>query len=182
VLATLTATPGDLKLLNGFLFQQGVLRHDNLVSFIILLAGLSLAFIFPGALLMGMNLSGGGQIYTVSWGRTGSGVGVSYFADTIGAIGGSLAAGFFLIPRLGTLHSLTLVALTNLFIGVVAFSCVGRSASKTRFSVIRFAALGVGLAIVEIAAGRSISPNTFSGIFVPPDARLVYINETLAAL
>jgi len=106
-------------------------------------------------------------------------VGVSYFADTIGAIGGSLAAGFFLIPRLGTLHSLTLVALTNLFIGVVAFSCVGRSASKTRFSVIRFAALGVGLAIVEIAAGRSISPNTFSGIFVPPDARLVYINEDI---
>ena len=179
VLASLAATPAILKLLNGFLFRQDVMQYGDLFSFIVLLATLSLIFIFPGALLMGMTFPVAAKIYTVSRGRTGSGVGVSYFADTIGAIGGSLAAGFFLIPRLGTLHSLMLVALANLAIGVVAFSCVGRSASKTRFSVVRFAALGVGLALVEFAAGRSISPGTFSGIFVPPGARLVYINEDI---
>ena len=179
VLASLAATPAILKLLNGFLFRQDVMQYGDLFSFIVLLATLSLIFIFPGALLMGMTFPVAAKIYTVSRGRTGSGVGVSYFADTIGAIGGSLAAGFFLIPRLGTLHSLMLVALANLAIGVVAFSCVGRSASKTKFSAVRFAVLGVGLALVEFAAGRSISPGTFSGIFVPPGARLVYINEDI---
>jgi spermidine synthase len=179
VLTTLAATPAILKSLSGFLFQQDVLRYGDLVSFIVLLAALSLIFIFPGALLMGMTFPVAAKIYTVSRGRTGSGVGVSYFADTIGAIGGSLAAGFFLIPRFGTLHSLILVALANLAIGVVAFSCVGRSASGTRFSAVRFAALAVGLAVVEFAAGGSIAPNTFSGIFVPPDARLAYINEDI---
>jgi spermidine synthase len=179
VLATLAATPAILKSLNGFLFQQGVMQYGDLVSFIVLLATLSLIFIFPGALLMGMTFPVAAKIYTASRGRTGSGVGVSYFADTIGAIGGSLAAGFFLIPRFGTLHSLILVALANLVIGVVAFSCVGRSASETRFSAVRFAALGVGLAIVEFAAVGSISPSTFSGVFVPPDARLAYINEDI---
>ena len=167
VLASLAATPAILKLLNGFLFQQGVMRYGDWFSFIVLLATLSLIFIFPGAFLMGMTFPVAAKIYTVSRGRTGSGVGVSYFADTIGAIGGSLAAGFFLIPRLGTLHSLILVALANLTIGVVAFSCVGRSAAKTKFSAIRFAALGVGLAIVEIAAGRSISPEHLFGNFRP---------------
>jgi spermidine synthase len=179
VLASLAATPAILKLLNGFLFRQGVMQYGDLVSFIVLLATLSLIFIFPGALLMGMTFPVAAKIYTVSRGRTGSGVGVSYFADTIGAIGGSLAAGFFLIPSLGTLHSLILVALVNLALGVVAFSCVGRSASKIKFSAIRFAVLGVGLAIVEFTAGRSISPGTFSGVFVPPDARLVYLNEDI---
>ena len=179
VLATLAVTPAILKLLNAFLYQQGALRYGDLASFIVLLATLSLIFIFPGALLMGMTFPVAAKIYTVSRGRTGSGVGVSYFADTIGAIGGSLAAGFFLIPRFGTLHSLMLVALANLAIGVIAFSCVGRSASVTRFSAVRFAALGVCLAIVEFAAGGSISPNAFSGVFVPPNARLTYINEDI---
>jgi spermidine synthase len=179
VLASLAATPAILQLLNGFLFRQGIMQYSDLVSFIMLLATLSLVFIFPGAFLMGMTFPVAAKIYTVSRGRTGSGVGVSYFADTIGAIGGSLAAGFFLIPRFGTLHSLMLVALANLAIGIVAFSCVSRRASETRFSAVRFAALGLGLAVVELMAGNSISPDTFSGVFVPPGARLTYINEDI---
>ena len=82
VLASLAATPAILKLLNGFLFRQDVMQYGDLFSFIVLLATLSLIFIFPGALLMGMTFPVAAKIYTVSRGRTGSGVGVSYFADT----------------------------------------------------------------------------------------------------
>ena len=179
VLATLGATPVVLKVLNNFLFQGGALRFGDFISFIVLQAVVSLIFIFPGAVLMGMTFPVAAKIYAASRGRTGSGVGVSYFADTIGAIGGSLAAGFFLIPRLGTLHSLIVVALVNLLIGVVAYSCRGRTGPEIRFSVRWFALLGVTVAAVGLAARGGIPASTFSGIFVPPDARLTYINEDI---
>ncbi len=177
VLATLVVTPAILKSLNNFLFQGGTLRFGDFFSFIVLQAAVSLIFIFPGAALMGMTFPVAAKIYAAARGRTGSGVGVSYFADTFGAIGGSLAAGFFLIPRLGTLHSLILVALVNLAIGVVAFSC--RSGTETRFSTVRLAVLAAALVTVGFSVRGSIPPGTFSGVFIPPGARLDYLNEDI---
>jgi spermidine synthase len=179
VLATLAETPWVLKSLNNFLFQKGALRFGDFVSFIVLEGTVSLIFIFPGALLMGMTFPVAAKIYTASRGRLGSGVGISYFADTIGAIGGSLAAGFFLIPHLGTLNSLIIVAGANLAIGVVAYSCHGGNGPKTRFSLGRLAALGLGAVAVGFATRGSIPPTTFSGFFVSPNARLAYINEDI---
>jgi spermidine synthase len=177
VLATLAGTPSILKSLNGFLFQGSAQRLSEFASFLVLQGTASSLFIFPGAVLMGMTFPVAAKVYTASRGRTGSGVGMSYFADTIGAIAGSLAAGFFLIPRLGTLNSLLLVAGANLAIGVVAFSCTGSSGPETRFSRTRFSALALGAVLVALVARGSIPPATFSGVFVPPNARLAYINE-----
>jgi spermidine synthase len=177
VLATLAFTPIILKSLNNFIFAGNTMRFSDFTSFIVLEAGVSLIFVFPGAVLMGMTFPVAAKIYATARGRAGSGVGVSYFADTFGAIGGSLAAGFYLIPRFGTLHSLMLLALVNVGIGVVAFCC--RRGARITFSVVRLGLLGVALAAVGFSVRGGIRPDTFSGIFIPSDARLTYFDEDI---
>ncbi len=175
VLATLAATPAILKSLNHLIFQGNAMRFGDFTSFIMLEAGMSLVFVFPGAVLMGMTFPVAAKIYVAGRGRTGSGVGLSYFADTFGAIAGSLAAAFYLIPRFGTLQSLILLALVNMAVGVVAFSC--RRGAAIRFSPGRLALLGAVLAGVALAVRGAIPPDTFSGIFIPSGARLTYLDE-----
>lgn len=177
VLATLSFTPVLLKWLNNFIFQGNVMRFSDFKSFVVMEAGISMIFVFPGAVLMGMTFPVAAKIYAATRGQAGSGVGVSYFADTFGAIGGSIAAGFLLIPRFGTLHSLMLVALVNMAIGMIAFSC--RRAAQIRFSFARLGLLGLALAAVAILIRGSIRPDTFSGIFIPSDARLTYFEEDI---
>jgi spermidine synthase len=177
VLATLSFTPVILESLNNFIFHGNTMRFSDFTSFIVLEAGVSLIFVFPGAVLMGMTFPVAAKIYAGARGHAGSGVGISYFADTFGAIGGSLAAGFYLIPRFGTLHSLMLLALVNMAIGVVAFCC--RRGAELTFSVARLGLLGAALAAVAFSVRGGIRPDTFSGIFIPSDARLTYFDEDI---
>jgi spermidine synthase len=175
VLATLGLTPVVLKSLNNLIFHGSAMRFSDFASFILLEGGVSLIFVLPGAILMGMTFPVAAKIYAAARGHAGSGVGVSYFTDTFGAIGGSLLAGFCLIPWFGTLHSLTLLALINMAIGVVAFCC--RSGAQIKFSTGRFGSLGLVLAAVAFLVRDGIPADTFSGIFVPADARLTYFDE-----
>ncbi|MEN3333052.1 MAG: spermidine synthase [Blastocatellia bacterium] len=62
-------------------------------------------------------------------GRT---VGEAYAANTIGAIVGSFASGFFLIPFLGLLGSLRLCAALNFVVAAVLFATRGRGDAATR--------------------------------------------------
>ena len=178
VLATLAFTPIILKSLNDFIFLGNSMRFSDFSSFIALEAGVSFIFVFPGAVLMGMTFPVAAKIYSAARGRAGSGVGISYFADTIGAIAGSLGAGFLLIPWFGTLHSLMFVALVNLAIGVVAYSC-RHTPTRIIFSIARLGLLGVALAAVAFMVRGGIRPDTFSGIFIPSDARLTYFDEDI---
>jgi spermidine synthase len=175
VLGTLAATPVILKGLNNFIFQGNTMRFGDFAGFVILEAGISLIFVFPGAALMGITFPVAAKMCAGSRGRTGSGVGISYFADTFGAIAGSLAAGFYLIPRFGTLQSLILMAVVNLGIGVAAFCC--RQGSVMKFSATRMAVLGVAATAVVFCVRASLSPDTFTGIFIPQGARLTYMDE-----
>jgi spermidine synthase len=177
VLATLGLTPFVLKSLNSLIFHGSAMRFSDFASFILLEGGVSLIFVLPGAILMGMTFPVAAKIYAASRGHAGSGVGVSYFTDTFGAIGGSLLAGFCFIPWFGTLHSLTLLALINMAIGVAAFCC--RSGAQITFSAARFGALGLALAVVAFLVRDGIPANTFSGVFVPSDARLTYFDEDI---
>ena len=52
----------------------------------------------------------------------GRNVGVLYAMSTIGAVAGSLAAGFLLLPALGAQRALMVIALLNLAVGVVLWS------------------------------------------------------------
>ncbi len=179
VLATLAAAPQLLNMLGGFLGPKEAPRFSDLTGFILLQSAISLVFIFPATLLTGMTFPVVARIYTTSHQQTGADVGVAYFADTIGAIGGSLLAGFLLIPQLGTLDSLKALALLNLVIGGVALASTGTGGKEIRFSLPRLGALaGVVVAVFFVTQG-SIPKNTFADIFTAPEATLDYIHEDL---
>ena len=179
VLATLAAAPLLLEVLGGFLGPKEAPRFSDLTGFILLQGAISLAFIFPATLLAGMTFPVVARLFTTSHRQTGTDVGVAYFADTIGAIGGSLLAGFLLIPQFGTLESLKALALVNLLIGIVALAATSAGGREIRFSLPRLAGLTCGVVAVFFVARSSIPKNTFAEIFTAPDATLDYIREDL---
>ena len=179
VLATLVAVPLILGTLGSVLFHGGVLRYGDLLSFFLLQATVSLAFVFPGAVLMGLSFPVVAKLCTRSYDQAGSGIGTTYFADTIGCIAGSVAAGFVLIPLLGTLGSLRAMALVNLLVGAVALACVTGPSGLPRFDVRRCAALAVLVLLVGAVSLRSIPATTFADVFTAPESELVYLNEDI---
>ena len=81
--------------------------------------------------------------------RIGSRVGNVYFANTIGAILGSVTAGFIFIPLLGVHRSLVLFIMINVLLGLVLLF-FGR-VKKERAARIYLGGLSVGIVIMMIA-------------------------------
>ncbi len=100
---------------------------------------------FMGGLAGGSLLAG---IY--STGRAGGGVGSVYAINALGAIGGSLAATFLLIPLLGTRISLVAVSSLNLAVGAWA---LWRSAAEGVWK--RLWPVAVPLAVLMLVSGYS---------------------------
>jgi spermidine synthase len=108
------------------LFEETINRYvafitdpywQNMSAFFLL----SVAFIFVPSLLLGSVFPIAVRIYTNDIGRIGHKVGAVYAANTIGAILGSIAAGFVLVPAFGTRQSLIFTAVINLFIAFLVF-------------------------------------------------------------
>ncbi len=87
---------------------------QNITSFFLL----SIAVIFIPSLLLGSVFPLAVRIYANDIGRIGHKVGAVYAANTVGAILGSIAAGFVLVTLLGTRKSLIFIAMINLVIAV----------------------------------------------------------------
>jgi spermidine synthase len=98
-------------------------------------------------------------------------VGNIYFFNTVGAVVGSLLAGFVLVPVLGTARSIAVLAAVNIALGVLLFSCVG----KRRFWITGAA---VALAALLVAAFL-IRPAVFAETFNirQPGSQLLYAKE-----
>ncbi|MBN1268909.1 MAG: fused MFS/spermidine synthase [Kiritimatiellae bacterium] len=179
VLATLILCPVILSALGGLLFREEGLNVSRFAAFATSQAVLSFAFIFPFTLLFGMAFPIVGRLYTRSLRAVGRGVGTVYFADTLGAIAGSLAAGFILIPRLGTLRSLEGIALVNIVVGALALSPSGETKPTDRFIPRRFIVLlALGIA-AWLGCWRSIPKDTFAQVFTMPGSRLLYVSEDI---
>jgi spermidine synthase len=110
------------------------------------------------------------RIYTKR-GLVSTSVGRIYFYNTLGAVIGSLIAGFLLVPLLGSARSLAFVAAFNVTIGVLLFSC---TASK-RVWLAAAAAAFLGLMVLT----STISPSIFARAFniKEPGSRLLYFKE-----
>lgn len=108
-------------------------------------------------------------------GEPGEGVGRVYAANTFGAIAGSLAAGFLLIPLLGTQGSLFFLAGLNL---VAAAAAAAGAAPAGRRLPAALPALVAALALLPVA--RSIPPDEVirsSGMLGGVGAKLLYFKE-----
>ncbi len=120
----------------------------------------SALLMLPPTLLLGMGfpilikLASGGHK------NIGVGTGQIYAANTLGAILGSLAAGFFLLPMLGVEASLVLVATINLLMVPVLFRTGPYATPKMR------KVLTLGMAILVLLVNLALPENLLTGFFM----------------
>ena len=125
-----------LMALQVFFFQQLPEGHASLTLIRIILCFLVL--LFPTT-LMGGTLPVIAKSYVRSERALGSGVGILYFINTLGAVLGSFLAGFALIPLIGVLAATLLAATVDLAIGVGFFILQRRLAGQEEFRVVQAA-------------------------------------------
>ena len=108
-----------LAALGPRLGEHALVASTLLVSFPLLVVPASLlGATFPAAL----------RVYTTSVARVGSRSGDLYASNTLGAVFGSLVAGFVLIPRLGASVTIALLGLLFLAVGAALARVSGRAA------------------------------------------------------
>ena len=106
----------------------------------------SLLAIFPTALLMGVAFPIGLRLWADGGRHTAERVGLFYSLNVAGAIVGSLAGGFVLLPRLGSEGSLALLAAVS-FCSGLALLIVGRDRAPIRIAIGAAAATVFGWAV-----------------------------------
>jgi spermidine synthase len=106
----------------------------------------SLLAIFPTALLMGIAFPIGLHLWASQGRQTAERVGLFYSLNVAGAIVGSLAGGFLLLPRLGSEASLALLAAIS-FLSGIALLVVDRGALAGRVAVGAVASAVFGWAV-----------------------------------
>jgi spermidine synthase len=134
----------------------------------------SVLAIFPTAVLMGIAFPIGLRVWAVSVGgddHVGQRIGQFYSLNVAGAIVGSLAAGFVMLPALGSHSSLTILAALTFVSGVVLLA-VSEWARATQVVV------GILAAMLFITALRS-APEPFDQFVAQryPDARILWKEE-----
>jgi predicted membrane-bound spermidine synthase/cytochrome c-type biogenesis protein CcmH/NrfG len=126
-----------VRLLHGF--------GDTFTVFLYLQVFLSALVMFIPTVLLGMTFPLVARLFTQSLYRVGSGVGISYSANTIGAVLGAFAGGFILIPNIGVQNSIIFAVVMNLAIGCWLVW------SDTRLAPLPRYALGAVVIVVAIA-------------------------------
>jgi spermidine synthase len=115
----------------------------------------SLLAIFPACFLMGVAFPVGLHVYAGGAPDTGRRVGLFYSLNVCGGIAGSAAAGFLLLPRLGSPGSLLLLSGLGLATGLLLLAALPRRRPAL--------AAAVGLAsLAAFAAAARAMPNPFA--------------------
>src|SRR5207253_689371 len=90
-----------------------------------LMAALCVATVLPAALLMGATFPVAARLWAAGTRGLGRRLGGVYAGNVAGAIVGSLAGGFVLVPVVGAHHALLLLAAGNVVLGAALLSVVG---------------------------------------------------------
>ncbi len=116
VSATIPAL-GCFPLWGARLFDQ--VAEPSYSGFLWIKLGMVSCLVLPCTLLMGTVFPLVSKIRTLALERVGSAVGSAYFSNTMGAILGTLAAGFLFVPLFGEVfHTLYISAALNLLVGL----------------------------------------------------------------
>lgn len=94
----------------------------------------ALVMLLP-TLLLGMTFPLVARLFTQSLYHVGSSVGISYAANTVGAILGAFAGGFIFIPLMGVQNSILLAVIINLVIGWLLIVADPRLSNVPRFAL-----------------------------------------------
>jgi spermidine synthase len=136
-----------------------------------LMAVLCIATVLPAALLMGATFPVAARLWAAGAGGLGRRLGGVYAGNVAGAIVGSLASGFILVPVLSAHHALLLLAAANVVLGAVLLSLAGK----------RWLGLTNGVVALAIVAWGATAPPLHSVVFNEhfPDQQLVAYWEGL---
>lgn len=138
---------------------------------------ITMLFIAAGAVmliptfLMGFLFPLVGRMWVRQWRAVGTETGDIYAVNTAGAIFGAFAAGFLLIPLLGTQGSIEFLALINVAVGAVLVACSSAAAMKK---------WGLGLAAaLPILMLKTVLPgNLLAEVFALSDrSDLIHFDE-----
>jgi spermidine synthase len=143
------------RLLGGASFGVLLMARFLIAGLIMLVPTLLLGALFPLVVRIVA------KAYRRSTGRT---VGVAYAANTVGAIVGSFASGFVLIPWLGLLGSLKICAAANFVVAALLFAISNRAGVRDRSST---AAFGRRFA-ASFGVLASIGMTVAAGLITPP--------------
>ena len=136
-----------------------------------LMASLCVLTVLPAALLMGATFPVAARLWAAGARGLGTRLGGIYAANVAGAIVGSLAAGFILVPHLGAHTSLLVLAACNVAVGTALFTVVNYRQWAAIAAAAGAAAIGVG------AQGPPIHAVVFHEHF--PDQQLLAYWEGL---
>ncbi len=125
------------------------------------------AVMMPATLLLGAALPLAARIYTERPERAGTHLGATFAANTAGAVLGSIAAGFLLIPAVGIQKGVLLLAFINAGVGVWLFVVAPARRSARLLGLAAASTVAVAVAIAVFSARRPLEqpPPGFQAIF-----------------
>lgn len=159
----------DLRDASSFILNESVLGsfRDSLEALVLR----SALILFLPAVFLGATVPIATEICARRFATAGRAVGNVYAINTVGAILGSLAAAFLMIPAIGMQGTLTLLVSTN-FALALALAVVELESRTRRLAV------ASTLAVMFFTAVLVIPPDLFRRTFVPaPDDRLIFYKE-----
>ena len=130
-------------------FRALAYSYGGAESFGDLIAGAALT-ILPASILMGAAFPIGCRLWLQSTGDSGRRVGVLYSTNLAGAILGSLAAGFLLLPEIGSARSIACLAALSAATGLAVLLTAAPRARSTVVPAALVLALIVGAAIRKL--------------------------------
>ncbi|MBN1410194.1 MAG: fused MFS/spermidine synthase [Spirochaetales bacterium] len=135
-----------------------------------------LVLIFPTALMGGI-FPVAGKIYMEYRGKPGKSIGEIYSVNTVGAVLGSFAGGFIIIPLFGVQYGIYAVSVINILLGLV---CIFNSPVKpVYYKFIQ----GGGVLMPALILFLLIPQNDFTGVYdyrYPPEqAEMLYLGENV---
>lgn len=142
--------------------------------------GLFLSFIllFIPTVAMGVSFPAFCKVYTSSINKIGEKIGGIYLVNTIGSIIGPLVAAFLLIPLLGVVKSIIVIACINLFLGVLILIFERDLKIKCKLITVNIVLILISLIFLFKGINKSIiHPPSIHKLSNPSEA-ILYYNET----
>lgn len=166
-----------VPLLPAALFSAIVNPSISLPTFLAVQALLAVLLVGPPCVLLGALFPLGARL--LYRGEAGAATGLAYLANTAGTIAGSIAAGFLLIPAIGSRATLIAGAIAPLAIGALALFCARHEAGATdlrrgsRRSSWVLGAVAIYTALVLATAPRWDLRLLTAGVFRPATAAMI---------
>ncbi len=117
-------------------------------------SGMAATILLPATLMMGLSFPVASRLFLGRVRAVGRRTGGAYFLANLGSISGSIAAALVLLPRLGTVGTIQLLAALNLLLGLLLLAFLPRA----RVSL----AVAVPAAGLIMAAGLTLLPGRLS--------------------